>query len=180
MSESEYKKLKLKIINELRLNNSSNLRINIMPKGNFISSLELMEMEKVTKNKKLDTPNHSKTLTDIIEMNKKIEDEKNRQFNKGISLLLYIHIYTLMNEDDYEKLDKFHRQSETDIKSNNYNLRWFLTELEKHKNIKASNLPEAFMLLKKGVREKNKQLMIGILKDQPEFLEQFKIATMHR
>ena len=77
-------------------------------------------------------------------------------------------------------MDKTYRQLETDIKSNNYTLQSFLTELERHLNIKAGNLPEAFMLLKKAEWEKNKRIMIGILEDQPELLEQFKIATLYR
>jgi len=87
-----------------------------------------------------------------------------------------------MNEGSYEKLDIIYKQVDAEIKSKNYNLEWFLTNLENKTGIKAGNLSEAFMLLKKSAREKNKQLMINILKysrTQPEILEQFKIATIN-
>lgn len=185
MSKSEYKKLKSKIINELRFNNSNHFQRNIVPKGKFISMIDIVEMEGIAKKKKLDapkfnTPIYSKSITDIKEIYKKLEDENNKQFINLFSTLEYVKIYTIINEDSYEKLDKIYGQVVSDIKSNNYTLQWFLTELEKQTKLKANNLPETLMLLKKAAREKNKQLVIHILKDQPELLEQFKIATKYR
>ena len=182
MSKVELKKLKSKIINELSYNKSAIARKNIRPQGNFIPLIEIMQMENTLKNKKVDTPNHSKAITNIIEINDPKEDELKIQFNKVMQLLLIINNYTNMNDGSYEKLDIIYKQVDAEIKSKNYNLEWFLTNLENKTGIKAGNLSEAFMLLKKSAREKNKQLMINILKysrTQPEILEQFKIATIN-
>jgi hypothetical protein len=182
MSRLELKKIKSKIINELNTNtmrgeNISNIKI--------IPMIDIVEMENMFKTKKLEysnnlkkeTPDYLKKIPSFTEINKDKEDEIKREFNKVLNILFAINTYTRMNEVEYEKLDKMYKQVDEDVKSNKFDVQWVFSEIEKNTNVKLNNLSEAFMQLKLAARIKNKKMMTNILKNQPEILNMFLIAT---
>jgi hypothetical protein len=70
-----------------------------------------------------------------------------------------------------------YKQVDEDVKSNKFDIQWVFSEVEKNTNVKLNNLSEAFMQLKLAARIKNKKMMTNILKNQPEILNMFLIAT---